>query len=87
MNIQDYKLCVSAFGNAYIAKHIKNTELMCDNRKKLTHEEVIAFIHQYVKAWCEENETDNMQITVGGSTVMRITALELNEKGEENENN
>lgn len=81
MSIKDYQLCVSAFGNAYIAKHSKKTGLMCENRKKLSHEEVIAFIHQYVKAWCEENETNNMQIIAGGNPVMEIKALELNEKG------
>lgn len=82
MSIKDYQLCVSAFGNAYIAKHSKKTGLMCENRKKLSHEEVIAFIHQYVKTWCESNETNTMEITLGNNRVMEIKALDLNEKGE-----
>lgn len=81
MNIKDYQLCVSAFGKAYIAKPSKKSpHTMCESRKSLSHEEVIAFIHQYVESWCENNETDTMEITLGGKSVMEIKALELNEK-------
>lgn len=84
MNIKDYTLCVSCFGNAYIAKPSKKSKnVMCDSRKALSHEEVIAFIHQYVEQWCENNKTNTMEITLGGKTVMEIKALELNKKGEE----
>lgn len=76
MNIKDYTLCVSCFGNAYIAKPSKkNKNVMCESRKVLAHEEVIAFIHQYVQQWCENNETNTMEITAGGKPVMEIKAL------------
>lgn len=83
MNIKDYQLCVGALGNAYIAKPSKkNPHVMCESRKNLPHNEVLAFIHQYVQTWCENNETNVMQITVGDELVMEIKAVALNEDGE-----
>lgn len=83
INIKDYQLCVGAFGNAYIAKPSKKSpHIMCENRKNLSHEDVLAFIHQYVQTWCENNETNVMQITAGDELVMEIKAMALNEKGE-----
>ena len=55
---------------------------MCENRKNLSHEDVLAFIHQYVQTWFENNETNVMQITAGDELVMEIKAMALNEKGE-----
>lgn len=50
MNIKNYQLCVGALGNAYIAKLSKKSpHIMCENRKNLSHEDVLAFIHQYVQ--------------------------------------
>lgn len=83
INIKDYQLCVSAFGNAYIAKPSKKSpHIMCESRKQLSHTEVLAFIHQYVQTWCENNKTNAMQITAGGEIVMEIKAVALNEERE-----
>ena len=76
MSAKDYQICPSIF-NAYIAKvSKKNPNLMTDDRREITEEEIANLIEWQFRRFCEENKTTKMRINNNGETV-----IELNAKG------
>ena len=76
MSAKDYQICPSIF-NAYIAKvSKKNPNLMTDDRREITEEEIANLIEWQFRRFCEENKTTKMRINNNGET-----GIELNAKG------
>ena len=65
MSAKDYKICPALF-NAYIAKVSKrNPNLMLEDRRAITEEEILSLIEWYLHNYC---------VTGGGSELFTITA-------------
>ena len=74
MSAKDYKIC-SALFNVYIAKVSKrNPNLMLEDRRVITEEEILSLIEWYLHNYCVNNRTDSVTITCGGSELFTITA-------------
>lgn len=74
MSAKDYKICPSLF-NAYIAKVSKrNPNLMLEDRRAITEEEILSLIEWYLHNYCVNNRTDSVTITGRGSELFTITA-------------
>lgn len=76
MSAKDYQICPAMF-KAYIAKvSKKNPDLMTDDRRVITEEEIANLIEWRFRRFCEENKTTTMYINNNGETI-----IELNAKG------
>ena len=76
MSAKDYQICPALF-KAYIAKISKrNPNLMTNDRREITEEEIANIIEWKFRRFCEENKTTTMCININGETV-----IELNAKG------
>ena len=74
MAAKDYKICPALF-HAFIAKvSKKNPNLMLDDRRVITDEEIIMLINWKVKRFCIENNTDKMTFIVDGKPIIEIKA-------------
>ena len=74
MSAKDYKICPSLF-NAYIAKVSKrNPNLMLEDRRAITEEEILSLIEWYLHNYCVDNRTNSVTIIGGGSELFTITA-------------
>ena len=74
MSAKDYKICPALF-NAYIAKVSKrNPNLMLEDRRAITEEEILSLIEWYLHNYCVNNRTNSVTITGGGSELFTITA-------------
>ena len=81
MAAKDYKICPALF-NAYIAKVSKrNPNMMLEDRRAITEEEILSLIEWYLHDYCVKNRTDSVTISAGGSELFTITVKgELLEK-------
>ena len=78
MSAKDYQICLALF-KAYIAKvSKKNPDLMTDDRREITEEEIANFIEWKFRHFCEKNNTTTMCIINNGNGE---TVIELNAKG------
>lgn len=76
MSAKDYQICPVMF-KAYIAKvSKKNPDLMTDDRREITEEEIANLIEWKFRRFCEKNKTTTMCINNDSETI-----IELNAKG------
>jgi hypothetical protein len=74
MSAQDYKICPSWF-NVYLAKTSKrNPNLMLNDRRIITNEEIFGLIKWKLRQFCLDNHTDTMYITFDNKTAIEIKA-------------
>lgn len=74
MAAKDYKICLAMF-DAYFAKiSKKNPNLMLEDRRKITDDEIFNLIEWRLKNHCIENKTDTMVITVGNKPLIELKA-------------
>lgn len=81
MSAKDYKICPALF-NVYIAKTSKkNPNLMTDDRRKITEEEILTLIDWYL-----DNKTDEgvhgirFESTQRDGMIVQITFIKMEEK-------
>lgn len=58
-------------GDAYITATDKSG-LMTDNRRKLSRNEVLSFIHQWAQEESRRLDDDTIMVTAGGKTILEI---------------
>ena len=76
MSAKDYQICPALF-KAYIARVSKKIpNLMTDDRREITEEEIANLIEWRFRRFCEENKKTTMYINNNGETI-----IELNAKG------
>lgn len=74
MSAKDYQICPALF-KAYIARvSKKNPNLMTDDRREITKEEIANLIEWQFRRFCEENKTTKMCIISNGETVIKLNA-------------
>lgn len=74
MSAKDYTIATSQF-NAYIAKVSKRSpNLLLDDRRAITKEEIFGLIEWYLHDYCVKNRTDSVTIIGGDSELFTITA-------------
>lgn len=74
MSAQDYKICLACF-NAFLAKVSKrNPNLMLNDRRVITDDEIFNLIEWRLRNFCVENKTDTMCITNNGKATIKIKA-------------
>lgn len=74
MSAQDYKIC-PAWLNVYLAKTSKrNPNLMLNDRRIITDDEIFSLIEWKLRQFCIENKTDTMYIDTNGKTIIEIKA-------------
>ena len=74
MSAQDYKICPSWL-NVYLAKTSKcNPNLMLEDRRIITDEEIFGLIKWKLRQFCLENNTDTMYINFDNKTAIEIKA-------------
>ena len=79
----DYKICPALF-NAYIAKVSKrNPNLMLEDRRVISTNEILCLIDWYVDKRCGELNKDTFNITVNGNPIIEIKKLNFVPKKEE----
>lgn len=73
MSAKDYHICPALF-NAYIAKISKrNPNLMLDDRRIITDEEIMNLIEWWVEQQCLKNKGLDVVITKGGEEILTLT--------------
>jgi hypothetical protein len=74
MSAQDYKICPACF-NVFLAKVSKrNSNLMLEDRRIITDEEIFGLIKWKLRQFCLENNTDTMYINFDNKTAIEIKA-------------
>lgn len=74
MAAKDYKICLTLF-DAYIAKvSKKNPNLMLNDRRKITDNEIFSLISWKMTQFCTENNTGEMIIEVNGKPYVELKA-------------
>lgn len=74
MSAQDYKICPAWF-NVYLAKTSKhNPNLMLNDRRIITDEEIFGLIKWKLRQFCFDNHTDTMYINFNNKTAIEIKA-------------
>lgn len=74
MSAQDYKICPAWF-NVYLAKTSKhNPNLMLNDRRIITDEEIFGLIKWKLRQFCLDNHTDTMYINFNSKTAIEIKA-------------
>ena len=74
MAAKDYKICPAMF-NAYLAKvSKKDPNLMLNDRRIITDNEIFTLIHWKLENYCIENKTDTLKLTMDGKTIIEIKA-------------
>ena len=80
----DYKICPALFG-AYIAKVSKrNPNLMLEDKREISTNEILCLINWYVDKRCNELNKDTFDITADGTPIIEIKKLNFVPKKEEN---
>lgn len=76
MSAQDYKICPACF-NVFLAKVSKrNSNLMLEDRRIITDEEIFGLIKWKLRQFCLENNTDTMYINFDNKTAIEIKATD-----------
>lgn len=74
MSAQDYKICPACF-NVFLAKVSKrNPNLMLEDRRIITDEEIFGLIKWKLRKFCIENHTDTMWVGINGNTIIEVKA-------------
>lgn len=74
MAAKDYNICPAMF-NVYLAKvSKKEPNLMLDDRRIITDNEIFMLIHWKLENYCIENKTDTLKLTMDGKTIIEIKA-------------
>lgn len=64
MAAKDYGFFPSELtGTVYLAKRIKSKNLMSQDRREVTDNEIIGMFEHFLKRWCEEHKTNTLCIT------------------------
>lgn len=72
MSAQGYKICPACF-NVFLAKVSKrNPNLMLEDKRIITDEEIFGLIKQKLRQFCLDNHTATMYINFGNKTVIEI---------------
>lgn len=83
MAAKDYGFFPSELtGIIYLAKRIKSKNLMSQDRREVTDNEVIGMFEHFLKRWCEENKTDTICITGDDGKEIFRAVLKTEEKVE-----
>ena len=76
MSAKDYHICPALF-KAYIARVSKKVpNLMTDDRREITENEIVNLIEWQFRRFCEGHKTTTMYLINNGETI-----IELNAKG------
>ncbi len=74
MKAKDYKICPALF-NAYIAKVSKrNPNIMLEDRRIITENEIYNLIQWKLKRFCIENQSDKLIVSVDNKPIFEIKA-------------
>lgn len=85
MAAKDYVFCKAALtGHIYLTKKIKSKDVMSQDRRIVTEEEIIGIFEHYLRGYCEENKTDTLQITDENGKVLFTATLKDIENETEN---
>lgn len=63
MAAKDYVIVEGCFGTVYLAKKTKSPNLMSQDRRVITDNEIIGMFENYLKRFCSKNDTDTLVIT------------------------
>ena len=75
MSAKDYKICPALF-KAYIAKTSKrNSNLMTEDRREITDDEIFGLIEWRLKRFCMENNTTTMCICCDDKPIIEINVV------------
>lgn len=76
MAAKDYKICPGTF-RAYIAKTSKrNPNLMTDDRREISENEILCLIDWYLEKRCDEENSDTITITSNGKPIIEMKKLD-----------
>lgn len=74
MSAKDYEICPVSL-NAYLSKvSERGQNLMFDDGRIITDEEILGLIAWKLRKFCIENHTDTMWIGINGNTIIEIKA-------------
>lgn len=74
MSAKDYEIC-SAYLNEYLSKvSERDQNLMLDDGRIITDEEILGLIAWKLRKFCIENHTDTMWGGINGNTIIEVKA-------------
>lgn len=74
MSAKDYETCPVSL-NAYLSKvSERGQNLMLDDGRIITDEEILCLIAWKLRKFCIENHTDTMWIGINGNTIIEMKA-------------
>lgn len=74
MSAKDYETCPASL-NAYLSKvSERGQNLMLDDGRIITEEEILSLIAYKLRKFCIENHTDTMWIGINGNTIIEMKA-------------
>lgn len=74
MSAKDYEICTGIF-KEYLSKvSERDLNLMLDDRRIITDEEILGLIGWKLRKFCIENHTDTMLIGFNGNTIIEMKA-------------
>lgn len=81
MGAKDYAFYPAALsGQVYLAKKTKSNRVMSQDRRIVTDGEAIGIFEAYLRRYCEENDTDFVNITDADGKLLFTATLKDNEK-------
>lgn len=63
MAAKDYVIVEGCLGTVYLAKKTKTPNLMSQDRRIITDDEIIGMFENYLRRFCEKNNTKTLAIT------------------------
>lgn len=74
MSAKDYETCPASL-NAYLSKvSERGQNLMLDDGRIITEEEILSLIAYKLRKFCIENQTDTMWVGINGNTIIEMKA-------------
>lgn len=74
MSAKDYETCPASL-NAYLSKvSERGQNLMLDDGRIITEEEILSLIAWKLRKFCIENHTDTMWIGINGNIIIEVKA-------------
>lgn len=85
MAAKDYIFCKAALsGRVYLAKKTKSKDKMSQDRRLVEDNEAIGLFEVYLSRYCEEHNTDTLNVTNSKGEVLFTATLKKQEDETEN---
>lgn len=87
MSTKDYTFAAGCFGTIYLTKKTKprknGLHLMSEDRRVLDESEIFYIFEHYLRQFCQEHDTDTLNVTGKDGKVIFQAILKDNKKGGE----